>query len=197
MSWLHYDAFTYMYYDCDVGDFTLRVTASNLVDSETEDGYNKISMRIKADNEVFSAEGSQDWGSEFISIERRFIIKILEANKLLVRLNHYGDGKRIWPFDMSELHKVMTNNIDACPTTSDMVAQWAAKKNDLATQLTEQERKKKELTAEQTAFEKDQLSRLKSSYIGLIAVRVKDQWRYMGAEDDWGCDVYIIQDEDG
>ena len=43
-------------------------------------------------------------------------------------------------------------------------------------------------------IEKDQFSR---SYIGLIAARVKDQWRYMGAEDDWGCDVYIIQDEDG
>jgi colicin import membrane protein len=43
----------------------------------------------------------------------------------------------------------------------------------------------------------DQFSKLKSSYIGLIAARVKDEWRYMGAEDDWGCDVYIIQDEDG
>ena len=36
-----------------------------------------------------------------------------------------------------------------------------------------------------------------SSYIMLIAARVKDQWRYMSAEDHWGCDVYIIQDEDG
>ena len=43
----------------------------------------------------------------------------------------------------------------------------------------------------------DQFSKLKSSYIGLIAARVKDEWRYMGAEDDWSCDVYIIQDEDG
>lgn len=82
MSWPRDNAFAYMYYDCDAGDFTLRVTASNLVDSETKDGFNKISMRIKADNEVFSAKGSQDWGSEFISIERRFTIKILEASKL-------------------------------------------------------------------------------------------------------------------
>ena len=98
---------------------------------------------------------------------------------------------------MSELHKAVTNNINACPTTSDIVAQWAAKKNNLTTQLAEQERKKKERTAEQKAFEKYQLSRLKFSYIGLIAARVKDEWRYMGAEDGWSCDAYIIQDENG
>jgi len=43
----------------------------------------------------------------------------------------------------------------------------------------------------------DQFSTLKNNYIGLIAARVKKEWRYMGAEDHWGCDVYIIQDEYG
>jgi len=43
----------------------------------------------------------------------------------------------------------------------------------------------------------NEFSKLKSSYIGLIAARIKDQWRYMGAGDGWGCDVYIIQDENG
>jgi colicin import membrane protein len=105
-------------------------------------------------------------------------------------------------------------------------AKEAEEAEELAKQLTEEERKKKEQlekerAVEQDAFEKDQevrsltheiqaeedqerelviedqFSKLKSSYIGLIAARVKDQWRYMGAEDDWGCDVYIIQDEDG
>ncbi|MCS5592093.1 MAG: cell envelope integrity protein TolA [Gammaproteobacteria bacterium] len=105
-------------------------------------------------------------------------------------------------------------------------AKEAEEAEELAKHLTEEERKKKEQlekerAVEQDAFEKDQevrsltqeiqaeedqerelviedqFSKLKSSYIGLIAARVKDQWRYMGAEDDWGCDVYIIQDEDG
>ena len=105
-------------------------------------------------------------------------------------------------------------------------AREAEEQEQLAKQLTEEERKKKEQleqqrAAEAQAFEKDQearsltqeiqaeedherdlviedqFSKLKSSYIGLIAARVKDEWRYMGAEDDWGCDVYIIQDEDG
>jgi len=105
-------------------------------------------------------------------------------------------------------------------------AQDAEEQEELAKKLTEEERRKKEeleeqRAAEQDAFEKDQearsltqevqaeedqerelvvedqFSKLKSSYIGLIAARVKDEWRYMGAEDDWGCDVYIIQDENG
>jgi len=105
-------------------------------------------------------------------------------------------------------------------------AREAEEQEELAKQLTEEERKKKEQleqerAEEAEAFEKDQenrsltkelqaeedqerelvvedqFSKLKSSYIGLIAARVKDEWRYMGAEDDWGCDVYIIQDEDG
>ena len=102
----------------------------------------------------------------------------------------------------------------------------AEEQEERAKQLTEEERKKKEQlekerAAEAKLFEKDQekrsltqeiqaeedqerelvvedqFSKLKSSYIGLIAARVKEEWRYMGAEDDWGCDVYIIQDEDG
>ena len=105
-------------------------------------------------------------------------------------------------------------------------AKEAEEQEELAKQLTEEERKKKEQlekerAAEAKLFEKDQekrsltqeiqaeedqerelvvedqFSKLKSSYIGLIAARVKDEWRYMGAEDDWGCNVYIIQDEDG
>jgi len=105
-------------------------------------------------------------------------------------------------------------------------AREAEEQEELAKQLTEEERKKKEQLEQESAevaeaFEKDQenrslkkelqaevdqerklvienqFSKLKSSYIGLIAARVKDEWRYMGAEDDWGCDVYIIQDENG
>lgn len=105
-------------------------------------------------------------------------------------------------------------------------AREAEEQKEAAKKLTEEERMKKEeleqkRAAEQEKFEKDQevrsltqeiqaeedqerelviedqFSKLKSSYIGLIAARVKDQWRYIAAEDHWGCDVYIIQDEDG
>ena len=43
----------------------------------------------------------------------------------------------------------------------------------------------------------DILNQLKENYIGLIAGKVRKEWRYQGAEDHWGCDVHIIQSEVG
>ena len=45
--------------------------------------------------------------------------------------------------------------------------------------------------------QEDILNELKVNYINQIASRVRNQWRYQGAEDHWGCDVYILQDLDG
>lgn len=60
---------------------------------------------------------------------------------------------------------------------------------------------KKEIQAEEdqerALAQEDILNELKSNYINQIAARVKDKWRYNGAKDDWGCDVYILQDIDG
>ena len=43
----------------------------------------------------------------------------------------------------------------------------------------------------------DQLNTLKSAYVNHIAARVRSYWKYQGAEDDWGCDVYIKQNIEG
>lgn len=45
--------------------------------------------------------------------------------------------------------------------------------------------------------EDDKLNAIRASYISNIASRVKSYWRYQGAEDDWTCEVYIVQDRDG
>jgi cytochrome c biogenesis protein CcmG/thiol:disulfide interchange protein DsbE len=44
---------------------------------------------------------------------------------------------------------------------------------------------------------KEQYQVLKSAYLSNVAARVKSNWRYQGAEDDWTCEVYIVQDRDG
>jgi colicin import membrane protein len=60
---------------------------------------------------------------------------------------------------------------------------------------------KKEIQAEEYQdrqfAQEDILSELKNSYINQIASRVRGQWRYQGAKDDWGCDVHILQDLKG
>jgi colicin import membrane protein len=128
--------------------------------------------------------------------------------------------------DLRKEKEAKAKEAEAKAKEAEAKAKEAQEQKELATKLTEEERKKKhelelKRAKEQEAFEKDQeirsltqeiqaeedqerelviedqFSKLKSSYIGLIAARVKDQWRYMAAEDHWGCDVYIIQDEDG
>jgi len=60
---------------------------------------------------------------------------------------------------------------------------------------------KKEIQAEEDQereiAQEDILNELKANYVNQIASRVKEKWRYQGAQDDWGCDVYILQDLNG
>jgi len=122
--------------------------------------------------------------------------------------------------------EVKTAEAEVKTAEAEAKAREAEEQEELAKQLTEEERKKKEhleqeRAVEAQAFEKDQearaltqeiqaeqdqdrilviedqFSKLKNNYIGLIAARVKKEWRYMGAEDHWGCDVHIIQNEYG
>jgi len=43
----------------------------------------------------------------------------------------------------------------------------------------------------------DLLNIVKAHYVRQIAEKVKGQWRYQGAKDNWSCDVYILQDVNG
>ncbi len=69
----------------------------------------------------------------------------------------------------------------------------------------EKEQDKRSLTKEVQAEEdqerelaqEDILNELKANYVNQIASRVKQEWRYQGAKDHWGCDVYILQDLNG
>jgi colicin import membrane protein len=60
---------------------------------------------------------------------------------------------------------------------------------------------KKELQAEEDQereiAQEDILNGLKLSYINQISAKVKSNWRYVGAKDDWSCDVTIFQNREG
>ena len=43
----------------------------------------------------------------------------------------------------------------------------------------------------------DQLNTLRSAYVNNISARIKTFWRYQAAEDDWSCEVYVVQDRSG
>jgi len=62
------------------------------------------------------------------------------------------------------------------------------------------ELKKSIFREQQMDFEiaqEDFLNEMKVHYINRIAKKVKEQWRYQDAKDNWGCDIYILQDVDG
>ena len=48
-----------------------------------------------------------------------------------------------------------------------------------------------------TLIIEDQLQTLKTAYVNNISARVRTYWRYQGADDDWTCNVYVQQDENG
>jgi len=82
-----------------------------------------------------------------------------------------------------------------------------AEAEKLAKEKAEVERLAKgKIEAEKLAKEKAEVERLakgkieaelKSLYVNQIAARVRNNWRYQGAEDYWSCDVYILQDING
>jgi len=64
-------------------------------------------------------------------------------------------------------------------------------KDSLIKEIKAEEAMEKELEQE------DILNETKVKYINKIASKVKTQWHYQGAKDNWGCDVYILQDLSG
>jgi SH3 domain protein len=65
------------------------------------------------------------------------------------------------------------------------------KKDKLKAEIRLEQDKEREIEME------DLLNIVKAHYVRQIAEKVKGQWRYQGAENNWGCDVHILQDSNG
>ena len=96
----------YMYWDCDNGGFTMRNTASNILDTDIADGYNLIQHDIKIDGDIKPITSYQQWSSEFITLDWYNNLNLQSATELVVRLNHYSDGYRQYTFDLSNFDPI-------------------------------------------------------------------------------------------
>jgi hypothetical protein len=82
---------------------------------------------------------------------------------------------------------------------------YKKKINDLYEKEVENEEYKRLLEEEikadedlvKSILDEEQLNTLKYAYVNNIAEKVKSNWRYQGAEDDWTAEVYVVQDRDG
>jgi hypothetical protein len=76
----------------------------NLVDTETGDGFNYFSTRVKWGEEVKTARFSQKWGSSLINFsDGRDALKRLtsaRADSLLLELDWYGNGTVYFRFPL-------------------------------------------------------------------------------------------------
>lgn len=103
LSFPYSDPLVYMYWDCDEGGFTMRNTANNFMDSQTEDGYDLIKHDVKIDDKKKSITSYQSWNSEYLVLDWMNRAELHSANNLIIRLNHYKDGYRQYAFDLSKL----------------------------------------------------------------------------------------------
>ena len=91
-------------------------TAPNLANTTTEDGYNRISTRIKFDDEVEQITMTQDWNSKFIHFrnDSDIIEKFMTANTILLEMNWYGEGKTYFRFSGSGSTRSITQIRQSC-----------------------------------------------------------------------------------
>jgi hypothetical protein len=75
----------------------------NLLNTDTQDGYNDISTRIKWDDEIKNESFTQTWGAKFIHFENNEIAiqNIAKSNTLLVELDWHGSGTIYFKFKLA------------------------------------------------------------------------------------------------
>jgi hypothetical protein len=90
----------------------------NIVDTETGDGYNYFSTRLKWGDEIKNARFSQKWGSSYINFrDGRDALKRLtsaSADSLLLELNWYGNGTVYFRFSLEGAADAIANARASC-----------------------------------------------------------------------------------
>ena len=74
----------------------------NLNNTDTEDGYNGISTRVKWDDNITTEYLTQTWGAKFIHFtnDKAVLQNIMKSHTLLLELDWHGNGKTYFKFDL-------------------------------------------------------------------------------------------------
>lgn len=88
----------------------------NLLNTNTEDGYNAISTRIKWDDDLLNESFTQIWGAKFIHFKNDWIAiqNVMKSNTLLVELNWHGNGKTYFKFNLAGSSKAIAEMRARC-----------------------------------------------------------------------------------
>ena len=127
--------------------------------------------------------------------------------KEIFHLLEYKKNKEIRLRKLDTLLKTLNTEEDNDTELQKTLDATVVVRNKYKAKLKRLERREIKLALEKVIFinqqkdleiaQEDFLNKMKIYYINRIAQKVKEQWRYQGAKDSWGCDVHILQDVDG
>jgi len=166
------DTWAWLYYDCQIDRLILKIKPSSL---KNEDYYSAderyVRINTKIDGEIHrGVKVKKDLMGDFLhfgAIDTRIMAK---ANIVIIQLHHYYEGIRTYTFDMRGLLPLMVNQ---CSTRYSASIQ------------------------ETSQISENDLREMNENYFSSTAEKVRKEWRYMGAEAHWSCDVHITQSEVG
>lgn len=102
---------------------TFNVTP-NLNNTDTKNGYNKISTRIKFDNDIQNVTMLQSWSSKLLYFtyeskvilkeDSKIISKLMQSNNMLLELDWHGNGKTYFKFPLSGSTKAINRTLNKC-----------------------------------------------------------------------------------
>ena len=117
MSWPHNKAKAYLYFQCESKVMSMQLTMNNLVN---EDSYlydrRYIDINLKVDGEIHrDLKAQQKLLSDYIHFtttdtkSREVYKTMFDAKEVIVQLDHFGNGKRTYNFNMDGLKPLMVN----------------------------------------------------------------------------------------
>ena len=116
LDWPNEDANAYLYYDCQVTTMVMVLSADNLNGAFYKGDKRYIPIDLKIDGVIKrDIKAKQDASiSKFLSIDKAYGWQMIEGNSVLIQLNHYSDGKRIWPFKMGNVKSFINTKNKQC-----------------------------------------------------------------------------------
>ena len=88
----------------------------NIIDDETQDGYNLINARVKWGDAESKVILTQDWGSKFLHFDNgsAAITNIRGAESFILELSWHGQGKVYWKYDLTGSSEAIQSIFDKC-----------------------------------------------------------------------------------
>jgi hypothetical protein len=119
MDFPYHDVISWMGVGCDSKNewvFFGFSDSPNLVNDQTEDGYNLIPTRIRWDKKVVNVALTQDWGSKFIHFtdDAATISKISASNTVLLELQWHGQQPTYFEYSLSGSSKAIADMREKC-----------------------------------------------------------------------------------